>query len=75
MLRNLQGNTTGNATGPATVPTTCVKDAECTVVTGYTKGCCAKYDPGSVNSTAEAFKLTNLPAAAGKICANDVWKV
>ena len=34
----------------ATIPATCVKDAECTAVTGYTKGCCMKYDPGAVTS-------------------------
>ena len=58
-----------------TVPSTCVKDAECTVVTGYTKGCCAKYDPGSLNATMlDAFKLVGFPGAAGKFCANDNLK-
>ena len=76
MLRNLQdatGNATGNAT--ATVPATCVKDAECTAVAGYTKGCCAKYEPGSLNGTMlDAFKLAGFPGAAGKFCANDNLK-
>lgn len=46
MLRQLQ-----NATGNATLPATCVKDAECTVVTNYTKGCCMKYDTAALNAT------------------------
>jgi hypothetical protein len=55
MLRQLQA-TNANATANATVPATCVKDAECTAVTGYTKGCCAMVDPG--NATADQLKGT-----------------
>jgi hypothetical protein len=75
MLRQLQ-NTTGNATGNATVPATCSKDADCTVVPGYTKGCCMKYDPGAANATVlAALAASGYPAAAGKGCASDAMKV
>ena len=71
MLRQLQ-----NASANATVPATCAKDADCTVVTGYTKGCCMKYDPGAANATVlAALALSGYPAAAGKGCANDALKV
>ena len=49
MYRQLQ-----NASAPAsnaTVPANCEKDSDCTVVAGYTKGCCAFVDPR--NLTAE----------------------
>lgn len=69
MLRQLQ-NTPGNASAPAT----CAKDADCTAVTGYAKGCCAKYDPGAPNATVLAEITKTLPAAAGKFCANDGLK-
>ena len=70
MLRQLQ-NTTANAT----VPTTCAKDAECTAVTGYTKGCCMKYDPGALNATVlDILAPLGFPKVAGKACANDAIK-
>ena len=51
----------------ATVPATCTKDADCTSIAGYTKGCCMKYDPGSNN--ASVLTALNFPSTAGKICA------
>ena len=71
MLRQLQ-----NATGNATVPATCAKDAECTAVAGYTKGCCMKYDPGALNATVvDGLALLGFPKVAGKACASDGIKV
>lgn len=69
----MSGNTTGNATGNATLPATCTKDADCTVVPGYTKGCCMKYDPGA--ASASVLGNASLPTAAGKSCASDAMKV
>lgn len=57
----------------ATVPATCTKDADCTSIAGYTKGCCMKYDPGSNN--ASILTALNFPSTAGKICALDFIKV
>ena len=72
MSGNAPVNTTGNANGTATVPATCTKDADCTVVPGYTKGCCMKYDPGA--ASAAVLGNASLPTAAGKSCASDIMK-
>ncbi len=73
MSGNATANTTGNANGTATLPATCTKDADCTVVAGYMKGCCMKFDPGAAN--ASVLGNTSFPTAAGKSCANDAMKI
>jgi hypothetical protein len=55
-----------------TPPATCAKDADCTSITGYTKGCCMKYDLGPANSTILAAFYTN--TSSGKMCADDKFK-
>ena len=55
-----------------TPPATCAKDADCTSFTGYTKGCCMKYDLGPANSTILAAFFTT--TSSGKMCADDKFK-
>jgi len=80
MLRQLQGaaapaNPPANASANASVPKICAKDAECTAVSGYEKGCCMCYNPGSVNANVtEVLTKAGFPATAGKSCANSVIK-
>ncbi len=56
-----------------TPPPNCVKDTECTSLEGYKKGCCMKFDPGSVDKNLLSMAL--LPTTAGKFCASDGYKV
>ena len=43
----------------------CKSDADCVKLTGYEKGCCFYFDPGTANTATDIYKTVGYPTTKG----------